>query len=137
MASRNISASDRAFVASRAQYRCEYCRVRAEDSFLSFSIDHIVSVKHGGGDEVENLAYACPHCNQYKGSDLTTFLDGYEDIVVLFNPRLQNWFDVFSFENGFIAAKTRRGEATVKLLRMNEPERVIQRGLLEEAGVWP
>jgi 5-methylcytosine-specific restriction endonuclease McrA len=62
-------------IAERAGYRCEYCRVREEDSFLPFEIDHIVSLKHGGGNEDGNLAFACPHCNQYKGTDLVTYLE--------------------------------------------------------------
>ena len=73
-----VSKKVRQQVAGRADFRCEYCRIKEEDSFLSFQIDHIVSKKHGGGDEIENLAYACPHCNQNKGADLTTFIGSYE-----------------------------------------------------------
>ena len=84
---RRIPEAVRQFVAQRAGYRCEYCRVHQDDLFIAFEIDHIAGIKHGGGDEPDNLAFACPHCNQHKGSDLTTFLDSYEDIVALFNPR--------------------------------------------------
>lgn len=73
-------------VARRAGFRCEYCRIKEEDSFLSFQIDHIVGKKHGGGDEIDNLAPACPHCNQYKGADLTTFIGSYDNIIPLFHP---------------------------------------------------
>ena len=89
--------------------RCEYCRMHESDSFLPFEIDHITSLKHGGGHEPENLAYACPHCNQNKGTDLTTFLKSYEDIVAIFNPREQHWFEHFAVEEGEILAKTRIG----------------------------
>ena len=50
-------------VAERANFRCKYCRIHQDDMFISFKIDHIVAQKHGGGNEIENLAYACPHCN--------------------------------------------------------------------------
>ncbi len=70
---RTIPERTRRLVASRAQNRCEYCRLHQEDMFIAFEIDHIVSLKHGGGNEYDNLAYACPHCNQHKDSDLTTF----------------------------------------------------------------
>ena len=74
-------------IAQRAKNRCEYCKIHEDDMFIGFEIDHIIANKHGGGDEMENLAYACPHCNQHKGSDLVTFIDSYDDIVMLYNPR--------------------------------------------------
>jgi hypothetical protein len=97
---------------------------------LTFEIDHIVSLKHGGGNEFENLAYRCPHCNQYKGSDLVTFIDNYENLIPLFNPRKQDWFSHFFIENGLIVEKTVIGKATIKLLKMNEIDLVILRQLL-------
>jgi hypothetical protein len=106
---RSISAKARRLVAKRANYRCEYCQLHEDDLFLSFEIDHVVSVKHGGGNEFENLAYACPHCNNHKGSDLTTFLDSYDDIVILFNPRIHEWNRHFESNKGQIVAKTRIG----------------------------
>jgi len=102
-------------VAKRAQNHCEYCSVHEDDSFLPFEIDHIISLKHGGGNEIENLAFACPHCNQKKGSDLTTFLKSYDDIVGLFNPRIHSWSKHFQVEEGEIIPQTRIAEATVKL----------------------
>jgi hypothetical protein len=133
----SISARVRRLVAERAGHRCEYCRIHENDMFLSFEIDHIASVKHGGGDEAENLAFACPHCNQHKGSDLTTFLDNYADIVTLFNPRTQPWQDHFDTRNGEIIPKTRIGQATAKLLRVNEPDLLILRQFLAQLGRHP
>ena len=124
-------------VAKRADYQCEYCRMHESHSFLPFQIDHIVSQKHGGGNEFTNLAYACPHCNQHKGSDLTTFLDSYEDIEVLYNPRFHEWEEHFSINVGEIRPQTRIGKATVKLLRLNEPERLVVRKILMEKGLYP
>jgi hypothetical protein len=134
---RYISKKLKRSVAKRADYRCEYCRVHENDSFLPFEIDHIISVKHGGGNEEKNLAYACPHCNQHKGTDLTTFLESYQDIVTLYNPRIHDWSEHFVAEDGEILAKTRTGEATIKLLRVNEPERLIISKILMEIGSWP
>ncbi|GAB3708467.1 hypothetical protein GCM10027592_43670 [Spirosoma flavus] len=129
-----VSAKKRLIIAQRAAHRCEYCRIHEDDLFLGFEIDHIISVKHGGGNELENLAYACPHCNHNKGSDLTTFLDSYDDIVVLFNPRMQKWAEHFWADNGVIIPKTRIGQATVKVLKMNEPDLIVLRQLLTQAG---
>jgi len=111
--------------------------LREEDSFLAFEIDHIVSVKHGGGNEVENLAYACPHCNASKGSDLVTILDGYDDLVSLYNPRSQEWNQHFRSLDGEVIAETRVGQATIKLLRINHPDRLIIRRLLAQVERYP
>ncbi|MBD2757067.1 HNH endonuclease [Spirosoma validum] len=131
---RSVSAKTRRLVAERANYRCEYCQLHEDDLFLSFEIDHVISVKHGGGNELANLAYACPHCNNHKGSDLTTFLDSYDDIVILFNPRIHKWNEHFSSDKGQLIAKTRIGQASIKLLRLNEPDLIILRQLLTQVG---
>ena len=66
---RYISKHLREFVISRAQQRCEYCKIFATYSFLSFHIEHVVSIKHGGLSTESNLAYSCPICNLNKGSE--------------------------------------------------------------------
>ncbi len=135
--SRHVPISAKRFVAKRAEFHCEYCLLHEQDSFLPFEIDHIISLKHGGGHEPENLAFCCPHCNQNKGTDLTTFLASYADIQVIFNPRNDKWNDHFWVEEGEILPKSRIAEATIKLLKINEPERLILRKLLMEIGHYP
>ncbi len=132
-----ISKALRTLIAERAAFRCEYCLVKEEDSFLSFQVDHIIAEKHGGGIEIENLAYSCPQCNYCKGSDLVTFLDSYQDLVPLFNPRTQLWDEHFYIRKGEIIGLSRMGEATIKLLQFNFPERLIQRKILMEGGFYP
>lgn len=105
--------------------------------FVSFEVDHIISLKHGGGNELSNLAYTCPHCNQHKGSDLATFLNHYDDLVPLFNPRKHDWAEHFEAVNGEIIPLTRIGQATTKLFRVNEPDLLILRSLLTEVGRYP
>jgi len=134
---KRLSPQVRQAVSDRAKGSCEYCQIHQDDLFLAFEIDHIISVKHGGGDEFENLAWACPHCNHHKGSDISTFLVNYDDLSPLFNPRKQKWEDHFQVVEGEITAKTREGSATIKLLRLNEPERLIHRRLLMEVGRYP
>ncbi len=73
--STTISESLKKKVAFRADFRCEYCRLSQKVSFYTFHIDHIKSVKHGGLTIFQNLAYCCPDCNFFKGSDLGTFVD--------------------------------------------------------------
>jgi HNH endonuclease len=45
----------RIIVAERALYKCEYCLLQEKVSFYSFQIDHIISIKHAGTNELENL----------------------------------------------------------------------------------
>ena len=132
-----ISNKTKLLVAQRAAFRCEYCRVHEDDMFIAFEIDHVISIKHGGGNEIDNLAYACPHCNQHKGTDLTTFLETYEDIVPLFNPRQHNWFDHFEAIAGEIVPISRIGKASVKIFRFNEPDLIILRRILTQANAYP
>jgi hypothetical protein len=132
-----ISVSVRQFVADRASNRCEYCKVHQQDTFFAFQIDHVVSLKHGGKNEIDNLAFSCPQCNSYKGSDLATFIGEYQNIVPIFNPRYQAWGEHFEYSEGVILARTLIGEATIKLLQFNGADRIIQRSILEDAGLWP
>jgi hypothetical protein len=90
-----------------------------------------------GGNEIDNLAYACPHCNQHKGTDLVTFVDNYNDIVSLFNPRINIWSEHFSTSNGEIIPITKTGKATIKLLKMNDVDLIILRALLSELERFP
>ncbi len=135
--SRYIPEKIRAFVALRANSRCEYCLFHQDDMFIAFPVDHIIAVKHGGGSEPENLANICQHCNQHKGTDLTTFLDSYQDIQTLFNPRMHKWIEHFEVGNGEILPLSRIGRATIKLLRFNEPDLIILRQILIQAGRYP
>jgi 5-methylcytosine-specific restriction endonuclease McrA len=132
-----ISKAKRFKVAKRARYRCEYCCLHEDDLFLSFELDHIIAIKHGGSDDLENLAYACPHCNQHKGSDLVTVLDDSDEFVPLFNPRVLIWEEHFRVLEGEIIPKTNIGRATVKLLKFNSPDLLILRKLLHEVGRYP
>lgn len=130
--SRYIAESLRRLVAQRADYCCEYCRLNELDSFFTFPIDHIISVKHGGETTANNLAYACPFCNSFKGSDIGTILLPNRTFIRLFNPRIDNWSDHFDMENHVIYSKTTIGEATIKILKLNDVDRIIERQVIEE-----
>lgn len=135
--SKNIPESIRHAVAKRSGFRCEYCLRPESDSFLRFHSDHIIGRKHGGKTVLENLAYTCPVCNNYKGTDLATLLENEEVLVRLFNPRKQNWVEHFEVNNGEIVPLTPVGAATVKILKLNEVSRILERLDLIEAGLYP
>jgi hypothetical protein len=47
------------------------------------------------------------------------------------------WTEHFSLDNGRIVGRTTVGEATARLLRFNEDERVLERTLLQQLGEYP
>ena len=125
---RYISENLRELVSKRADFRCEYCQIHAKNSYFAFHIEHIISLKHGGKSNPENLAFACPICNVSKGSDIGTFLDDENILVRLFNPRIDKWSEHFEVENtGFLISKTDVAEATTKILNLNHPDSIIER----------
>ena len=125
--SRYISEKLRSLVIKRANNCCEYCGLSDQDAFYTFPIDHIISLKHGGKTIAVNLAYSCMNCNKNKGSDIGTMLLPNRQFIRLFNPREDDWAAHFEISEGMIYAKTNIGEATIKVLKMNEIERIIER----------
>lgn len=45
------------------------------------------------------------------------------EIVLLFNPRRDSWFDHFLYQDAYVMGLTPTGRATVSLLEMNDPKR--------------
>jgi 5-methylcytosine-specific restriction endonuclease McrA len=91
-----IDAATRRLVRARAGNACEYFGLHQEHSPLaSLQIEHIISRKHGGGDEPENLALACIDCNLAKGTDIAGFDPESGQITNLFHPRQQLWDEHF------------------------------------------
>lgn len=135
--SRYIPDSIRQLVAQRAGHRCEYCRIHQNDFYFQFEIDHIVSLKHEGETNLENLALACGICNRNKGSDLGTYLGRKKEFVRLFDPRTDDWYGHFELDEGEIVAKSPIGQATIKILDFNNLDRIILRRVLIAAGRYP
>lgn len=133
----HIPTSLRHVVTARAKHQCEYCLVHEDDRPESHQIDHVIALKHGGQTTEENLALACALCNNQKGSDLATIDLETEKIVPLFNPRKDTWTDHFQLSEAEIVGISTVGQATVRLLRLNEPDRVLFRRLLIEINRYP
>jgi len=130
-----IPAALRQLVVERAAGRCEYCRFPQDASFLPFGIDHVISEKHGGATAAENLALACVFCNSFKGTDLGSLDPATGQLTAFFNPRIHAWDDHFPIEDdGNLQPQTPEGRVTVAILRMNDPERVLERQLLLQIG---
>jgi hypothetical protein len=121
----------------RAQGRCEYCQVGQEFERITFEIDHIISQKHEGPTIAENLALSCPHCNVFKGSDISGLDPRTGKLTPLFHPRRQKWSRHFRWEGPYLRGRTASGRVTVSLLKINDAFRVELRGELIEEGVFP
>lgn len=135
--SRYISENLRNEVELRANGFCEYCRIAIEDTYFGGEIDHIISLKHRGKTESENLALACQPCNRNKGSDLGSISENSQNLVRFFNPRTDNWNDHFLVNfDGEIKSLTKIGEVTAFIFGFNEYERIIERKGLIEMGKY-
>ncbi len=131
-----VSAALRRLVISRAARECEYCLLHEDDTFFGCHVDHIISEKHGGQTTAENLALACAFCNLHKGSDLAS-LTSAGHLCRLFHPRRDHWNDHFFLDGAFIEPRTDVGQVTANLLKLNAPDRLLERRTLIEAGLYP
>ena len=95
-------------------------------------------MKHGGQTSEENLALACPFCNEQKGSDVGSFdfeTDG--ALTRFFNPRKDVWTGNFQvLASGEIKSLTGEARVTIKILQINNAERIEERKELMEAGIY-
>ena len=120
-----IAAAVRRAVRERAGDRCEYCRTRQDDEpFVTYQIEHVTAIQHGGTDDEANLALACSSCNLHKGPNLTGIDPDTGRIEPLFHPRRQSWDDHFETRFPLIIGKTACGRTTVRVLAMNAEDRV-------------
>lgn len=130
-------AAVRGDVARRAEHRCEYCRIHEANSGYSHQVDHVISLKHGGSSEIDNLAYACFLCNRHKGPDIASVDPQTGKIVRLFNPRTDKWGDHFQIDGEMVRSLSGVAQVTIRLLRINAPERLAERRIMQRLGRYP
>jgi hypothetical protein len=132
-----MDAAERAFIAARAGYRCEYCRLpNQHQNLVPFHVEHIIARQHHGDDSPENLAFACHRCNLHKGTNLVGRDPETGKVTPLFRPRKQQWHDHFRMGKGEIIGLTAVGRTTAELLQMNRLDRLELRKELIAAGLW-
>ncbi|MGL5134394.1 MAG: HNH endonuclease [Planktothrix sp.] len=127
----------RLLVAQRADHLCEYCLICEKDTILGCAIDHIISIKHGGSSEADNLAYCCVYCNRFKGSDIGSIIIENKEFVRFFHPRWDSWRTHFRLNNSLIEPITNIGQVTAKILGFNDQQRLLERQLLIEKKRYP
>jgi hypothetical protein len=135
--SNSVSVKSKQHVAERAGYKCEYCLLPEKVSFYTFHVDHIRSIKHFGSSHLKNLAYCCPECNHFKGSDIATFILDSDALIRFFNPRTDDWDEHFELIDGAIFGKTPIGIATENIFKFNDTDRLIFRRQLIMLSQYP
>ncbi len=132
-----VAADLRRLVESRSNHLCEYCLIHEDDTYLGCQVDHVISEKHGGCTDADNLSYACTFCNRAKGADIGSIAPSTNEFTRFFNPRTDHWADHFSLNGVVVESRTPIGEATVKLLGFNEPDRILEREMIRDIGRYP
>ena len=135
--SNRVNSETRRIVASRANFVCEYCLIAEEDAYFKFQVEHIISRKHSGSSELENLALACVFCNRYKGSDIASLTPETNKLIRFYNPRVDRWNEHFRLNGVVIEPLTDIGEATVRILQMNHNDQILERQVLSRRGRYP
>ncbi|MCG8451098.1 MAG: HNH endonuclease [Pirellulales bacterium] len=121
----------RQLVRVRASDRCEYCRVPQFAFLPRFHVEHIRAQSHQGSDDPSNLCLACPRCNRLKGPNPSSYDPTTDELVRLYNPRLDAWDNHFAMRGELIDGTTPIGRATVALLQMNDEQRLTVRRTLQ------
>jgi len=132
-----MSATLRLAVSKRANARCEYCQLPdLVPHLMRFQLEHIRARRHGGSSLLNNLAWACPRCNERKGTNLSAVDPDTNRVVRLFNPRRDAWSRHFFWEALCIRGVTATGRATAWLLDFNSGERLRLRQDLRILGMF-
>jgi hypothetical protein len=124
-------------VRSRADGRCEYCRMPQHFEFLDFEFDHIIAQKHGGSATPDNLAFSCFHCNSHKGPNLAGFDPLTKRVIRLLNPRKDRWAKHLEWDGPLLIGRTSIGRVTVYVLNINDPDAVAFREIMLDDGLSP
>jgi hypothetical protein len=123
-----MNATTKVRVRERAGHRCEYCRLRQDDSPLAaLHVEHIIPKFHGGSDDLDNLALACIDCNLHKGPNLTGFEPETGQVTPLFHPRLHSWEEHFEWHGIYLAGRTAIGRTTIRVLHINSEDQLALR----------
>lgn len=131
-----LSGRLRRLVIERAGNRCEYCLLPQTAAFHKHEPDHIVPVQHGGKTDESNLALACMRCNRYKGPNVGSIDPLTDKLVPFFNPRIHEWENHFELEGAMVHPLTPEARVTVKILRLNDEDRLVERLRLLATGLY-
>ena len=130
----SVSTQTRQTVRRRANFACEYCGVSESDGGGELTVDHYHPQSANGGDDLENLVYACFRCNLHKGDYWSENIEAAQRI---FNPRRESISEHFWLSaNGTLYALTETAEFTIARLNLNRaPLKTNRRNRLEQSAI--
>jgi len=139
MSKERVTAKQKKIVGARARDCCEYCLSQASFATSSFSVEHIIPRDQGGKTVLDNLALSCQGCNNHKYTKTESIDPVSGELVSLYHPRKQTWYDHFCWNDDFslIVGVTPTGRATVKTLQLNREGVVNLRYVLYKMGAHP
>ncbi len=138
-ANRYISEATQNQVRQRAKFLCEYCHASEQWQYVSFTVDHVIPISKGGANSIDNLAFACFHCNRKKSDKVKSFDEQSSSEVPLFHPRSDSWQEhfIWSTDTLFVIGLTATGRATVAALEFNRVRIINIRAADREIGRHP
>lgn len=122
----SITSEDRRAIREAYGYCCGYCSVSESDIGGKLQIDHYRPATKGGEDNLNNLVYACAHCNRFKGNYWPDESDP-QSLYLLHpveddpSPHLQ------ITASGRMEGLTPRGWFHIRRLHLNRPQLVVWR----------
>ncbi len=99
---------------------CGYCGVSETAIGGELEIDHFWPQAAGGGDEIENLVYACTSCNRFKG-DYSPGAGAPESLWLLHPLRDEMSEHIAETAWGDLLGITARGWFHIQRLHLNRP----------------
>ena len=120
----SIPAGIREQVRRRAEQRCEFCGIHETDAGGELTLDHFRPKSRGGGDDLDNLIYACSRCNLFKHD----YWPQSPGAPHLWNPRKEPSAAHFvELDDGTLESRSATGAFTLRQLRLNRPQLVAKR----------
>jgi hypothetical protein len=110
----------RAAVRDAYDRRCGYCGVSEVWVGGELDIDHFRPLRHGGGDDFDNLVYACTICNRFK-SDYWPADDAPTNLWLLHPFKDDLGTHVLQISDGRLVGLTPRGSFHIDRLHLNRP----------------
>ncbi|MEJ5309800.1 MAG: HNH endonuclease signature motif containing protein [Anaerolineae bacterium] len=115
-----FSAEMRAAVREAYGRRCGYCGVSEVWVGGELEIDHFRPLRHAGGDDFDNLVYACTICNRFK-SDYWPADDAPDNLRLLHPFKDDLSTHLLQTSDGRLVGLTPRGWFHIDRLRLNRP----------------
>ena len=129
MVSRSLRESIRALY----NFRCGYCGVAETEAGGQLEVDHFRPRSRGGKDTLDNLVYACPTCNRFKG-DYWLAPEASPDLMLIHPQQDDLSAHIGSLPDGRLIGLTRRGWFHIQRLRLNRAQLIELRLQRVEEG---